>query len=145
MEDVDIIVPYVYNREVRSKVRNLLSKLYKGMINISFGMVLNYMNGTVIMRKSILNNFTLKSYGFFFQTELLIKTIRQGYLYAEVPYALNKRNFGKSKAVSLKSFITVIISYFRMVFYVYFLVNKNKDIHRDSLTYKRRALLNSDA
>lgn len=65
LDHVDIVVPYVYNREVRSWKRRILSKFYKGIINLSFGMLLNYMNGTVVFRKCFLQNITLKSAGFF--------------------------------------------------------------------------------
>ena len=65
MEHVDIVIPFIYNRNVRSWKRRMLSKFYKGIINLSFGMLLNYMNGTVLYRKSVLQNITLKSSGFF--------------------------------------------------------------------------------
>ena len=65
--------------------------MYKGIINLSFGMLLNYMNGAAMFRKSILRDYNLQNTGFFFQTELLIKSIKKGYLYAEVPCALKKR------------------------------------------------------
>src|SRR3989304_5733030 len=96
MEQVDVVIPFVYNANVRSLKRRLLSKLYKGIINLSFGMLLNYMNGTVMYRKCALQNITLKSSGFFYQTELLIKSIKSGYLYAEVPCALQQRLGGES-------------------------------------------------
>ncbi|MBH30597.1 MAG: hypothetical protein CMG71_01230 [Candidatus Marinimicrobia bacterium] len=145
MNQVDIIIPYVYNKETRSWNRRLLSKVYKAIINLSFGMILNYMNGTVIFRKSILKDVKLKSGGFFFQTELLIKTIKQGYLYAEVPYALSLRDSGQSKALSFKSLCKVMFGYIGMFFSVYLYNSKNTDIHSDSLTWKRKALLSQKA
>ena len=96
MDDVDIVIPFIYNKEVRTKTRRILSKMYKGIINLSFGMLLNYMNGAAMFRKSILRDFNLQNTGFFFQTELLIKSIKKGYLYAEVPCALKKREKGHS-------------------------------------------------
>ena len=101
MEHVDIVIPFIYNRNVRSWKRRMLSKFYKGIINLSFGMLLNYMNGTVLYRKSVLQNITLKSSGFY-QTELLIKCIKSGYLYAEVPCAHSPRLSGKSKALTFQ-------------------------------------------
>jgi len=145
MKQVDIIIPYVYNKETRSWNRRLLSKVYKAIINLSFGMILNYMNGTVIFRKSILQDVKLKSSGFFFQTELLIKTIKQGYLYAEVPYALSSRDSGQSKALSFKSLYKVMFGYIGMFFSVYLSNSRNRNLHIDSLTCKRKALLNSEA
>lgn len=111
MEHVDIVIPFVYNKAVRSWKRRLLSRLYRGIINMTFGLTLNYMNGTVIYRTCILKDITLKSTGFFYQTELLIKSIRKGYLFAEVPYALSQRGGGASKATTLKSLIRVARNY----------------------------------
>lgn len=120
MEHVDVVVPYVYNRNRRSIQRRILSKLYKAIINLSFGMLLNYMNGTVMYRKRVLDTVILKSTGFFFQTELLIKCIRNGYLYAEVPCAIRARGNGLSKALSARSLMAVIRGYMSMIFAVYF-------------------------
>ena len=76
MDDVDIVIPFIYNKEVRTKTRRILSKMYKGIINLSFGMLLNYMNGAVMFRKSILRYYNLQNAGFFFQTELLVNSIK---------------------------------------------------------------------
>ncbi len=52
--DVDIIVPFIHNAEVRSIMRRVVSSLYRFIINISFGMNLNYTNGTVIYNTSVI-------------------------------------------------------------------------------------------
>ena len=137
MDHVDIVIPFIYNRNVRSWSRRLISKLYKGIINLSFGMLLNYMNGNVIYRKCILQDITLKSRGFFYQTELLIKCIKGGYLYAEVPCALQQRGSGRSKALTFKSLLRVIRGYLYMVGTVYLFNNKNRRIVPDSVTALR--------
>ena len=142
MDHVDIIVPYVYNKETRSRKRRLLSKTYKAIINLSFGMILNYMNGTVIFRRSILEEINLRSGGFFFTTELLIKTIKKGYLYAEVPCGLNRRASGQSKALSLRSLYKVITGYTGMLFSVYFSGNKKTNLYNGSMTFKRKKIMN---
>ena len=139
MDDVDIVIPFIYNKEVRTKTRRILSKIYKGIINLSFGMLLNYMNGAVMFRKSILQDYNLHNTGFFFQTELLVNSIKKGYLYAEVPCALKKRKKGRSKALSINSLFIVMMGYIRMLQSVYFTNNENKDIDHDSLTYIRRS------
>jgi len=97
------IIPFIFNAEVRSKGRRLLSSIYRFVINTSFGLNLNYTNGTVIYRRSVLNTVKLNSFGFFYQAELLIKLIRNGYLYAEVPCSLSTRAVGSSKATTFFS------------------------------------------
>jgi glycosyltransferase involved in cell wall biosynthesis len=119
MDQVDLVVPYVFNRRVRSWARRKLSDLYRGIINLTFGTTLNYMNGTVLYRKCILDDLDLKAKGFFYQTELLIKCIRRGYLFAEVPCGLLKRAAGRSKATSLKSLKQVATAYLSLVVEIY--------------------------
>lgn len=115
LEHVDIIVPFIYNRHVRSVFRNILSLIYRRIINTTFVTNLNYTNGTVIYRKSILSNLKIKSTGFFYQTDILIRLIKKGYLFAEVPCRLNQRKAGKSKAVSYPSLVKVVKGYFNLL------------------------------
>jgi dolichol-phosphate mannosyltransferase len=148
MNNVDIIVPFIHNNEVRHRFRRLISSIYRFIINMSFGVNLNYTNGTVFYRRKILDNVTLKSNGFFYQAELLIKLIRKGYLFAEVPNFLSIRNTGKSKATTLKSLIKVIINYLKLIVEIHIKrVETKKDSSKlevDSVTYKKYSNLNRD-
>jgi len=137
MDHVDIVIPFWYNTEVRSWQRRYLSKLYKGIINLTFGLLLNYMNGTVMYRKCVLKNLNLKSTGFFYQPELLIKAIKCGYLYAEVPCELKQRLDGKSKALNIKSLLQVVSGYISTVAAVYFFNPEKKVIAPGSVTAMR--------
>ncbi len=146
MKEVDIIVPFVYNVEVRGHSRRWVSRTYKAIINLSFGLLLNYMNGTVVYRKSVLQSLNLHARGFFYQTELLIKAIRMGYLYAEVPYALGTRSSGKSKALTLKSFYKLSRDYLHTVYSVYFVNRKKPSTYpSQSVTGQRRDQIVSTA
>ena len=138
LEDVDIVIPYVYNREVRPIFRRLLSKLYKLVINLSFGMLLNYMNGTVIYRRKILDSIDLHSKGFFFQTELLIKCIKRGYLYAEVPYKISPRDGGQQKAINLQSGFIVMKEYIELLVAVYWFTGDKVSLALDTASSDRR-------
>ena len=60
---------------------------------------------------------------FFFQTDILIRSIRRGYLFAEVPYCLGLRGSGSSKALSYPSFLGVIRGYLVLVRDFYFYKN----------------------
>ena len=134
MSHVDVVIPFVYNTSVRSFKRRMLSKLYKGIINLSFGMLLNYMNGTVMYRKCVLDNIDLKAKGFFYQTELLIKCLKNDYMYAEVPYILKRRSTGGSKATTLKSLLGVMRGYLTVMASVYLGKKADKRIAPDSVT-----------
>ena len=115
LEQVDIVVPFVFNRAVRSPARRLLSIAYREIIKATFGLSLNYMNGTVMYRRSIFEGIQLQNPGFFYQSELLIKCIRRGYLYAEVPYALSRRSGGDSKATTFASLRKIMRGYLGMI------------------------------
>jgi glycosyltransferase involved in cell wall biosynthesis len=129
LEHVDILVPFVFNKQARSLFRNGLSFLYRFIINTTFVVYFNYTNGTVAYRKKLLDELDYHSDGFFFQTDILIRLVKRGYLFAEVPYKLNARAHGVSKAVSFPSFLNVLRGYLRLV----------RDIHLDGRRQKKAA------
>jgi len=140
LNHVDIVIPFVFNKEVRSFCRNGLSWLYRFIINSTFMVNFNYTNGTVLYRRSILKQIDYRNDGFFFQTDILIRTVKKGYLFAEVPFWLGVRKEGRSKAVSFPSLKQVARGYFRLVkdHYLYKKNVKNiKNLAEDSLTSKR--------
>jgi dolichol-phosphate mannosyltransferase len=139
-ENVDIVVPFICNKGMRSKRREQLSSMFTTIVNLTFGTRLNYTNGTVLYRRSILSDLELRSRGFFYQTELLIKAIKRGYLFAEVPNLLRKRSSGASKAISFKSFFAVVKGYLYLVKDVYFAgkdFSGREHIAEDSVTFQR--------
>lgn len=138
LEHVDIVIPFVFNKQMRSLFRNALSFIYRFIINSTFLVYFNYTNGTVLYRKSILEELGYRSRGFFFQTDILIRTVKKGYLFAEVPYSLGARSHGVSKAVSFPSLLQVIKGYFRLTRDVYYKRTKNDKIFaKDSLAAQR--------
>lgn len=142
LEHVDIIIPFVFNREARSIFRNILSLLYRFIINSTFLVNFNYTNGTVIYRKSMLKELDFRSRGFFFQTDILVRTVKKGYLFAEVPYRLGLRKDGVSKAVSFPSLLKVAKGYLKLVrdFYFSKKLKANEVFSVDSSTAERKKL-----
>lgn len=141
LEHVDIVIPFIFNKEVRSLFRNALSFIYRFIINTTFLVNFNYTNGTVIFRKSILKELEYRSHSFFFQTDILIRAVKKGYLFAEAPYRLGLRKEGISKAITFPSLMQVINGYLRLVSDFYFKDNKktnNNSFADDSLTAKRK-------
>lgn len=140
LNHVDVVIPFVFNWQVRSFFRNALSYAYRFIINSTFGVNFNYTNGTILYRKSILSEINCRSTGFFFQTEILIKVAKRGYLFAEVPYRLGLRPEGISKAVTFPSFLKVVRGYFRLVRDIYFnkaAKNMQGKFSQDSQSAKR--------
>lgn len=142
LEQVDVVVPFVYNREVRPLFRNALSFIYRFIVNTTFLVNFNYTNGTVLYRRSILKELDYRSEGFFFQTDILIRTVKKGYLFAEVPYRLGLRKEGVSNAVSFPSLLQVMKGYLRLMKDQYFDKDRESKPHfsDDSLTTTRRQI-----
>lgn len=143
MRDVDIIVPFIYNIEVRDRFRRILSSLYRLIINISFGTNFNYTNGTILYRKCILKDISLKATGFFYQAEILVKLIRKGYLFSEVPYFMDSRTGEQSKALSWRSLYNVIRGYLHLFFDIHVRRIEGRrnseylNLNRESVTYSK--------
>lgn len=141
--EVDVIVPFVVNAEVRSRARRIVSSLYRLIINLSFGTHLNYTNGTVMYNRSILMDMELRSKGFFYQAELLVRLIRKGYLFAEVPTFLEERKGGKTKALTFEALRRLTGGYFKLLWNVHIvrLVGQS-DVswNKNSATYRRSNL-----
>jgi glycosyltransferase involved in cell wall biosynthesis len=125
LKSVDIVIPFVFNKHVRSVFRNALSFIYRFIINTTFLANLNYTNGTVLYRKALLDELEFRSSSFFFQTDILVRTVKHGYLFAEVPYRLDMRSQGISKAISFPSLFMVIRGYLRLVRDIYGPTPKN--------------------
>ena len=66
LEQVDIVIPFIFNREARPLFRNVLSLLYRFIINTTFLVNFSYTNGTILYRRSILWGIDERSDGFFF-------------------------------------------------------------------------------
>lgn len=143
---VDIVIPFIHNIEVRDKKRRMISSLYRFIINMSFGINLNYTNGTVFYRRVILQDVELKSAGFFYQAELLIKLIRKGYLYAEVPNFLSARNSGHSKATTIRSLLKVMRDYVRLAYQIHIKKIEGernyRKLNQQSVTFKKNTCFN---
>ena len=140
LENVDIVIPFAFNKNVRSFARNVISSLYLSIINLTFGTSFHYTNSTLIYRKSVLKRLKHRDSSFFFQTDILIKLVKAGYLFDEVPYFLQARRGGASKAVTFSSFLKVARGYLGLVKSVYFSGENGaaaSDFAEDSMSRKR--------
>ncbi|MCC6448951.1 MAG: glycosyltransferase family 2 protein [Candidatus Aureabacteria bacterium] len=111
IEHVDIVIPFVINKRIRPLLRRFLSSVYLNIINASFGTRFNYTNGNIIYRKTIFDTVRPRSNGFLIHAECLVRAIKAGFTFAEVPVVLKKRYEGDSKAVLFKSLVSVCKEY----------------------------------
>ena len=125
LDHVDIVVPFVFNKESRSLFRNMLSVVYRFIVNTTFLVHFNYTNGTILYRKSVLESLGARQDGFFFQTDILIRLVKAGFLFAEVPYQLSIRRSGTARAVSFPSLFQVVKGYLGLVRDLYDIRNRS--------------------
>ena len=104
----DIIVPFVMNTEVRPRFRRVVSSLYIFIMNLFFKCDLHYYTGPSILKSAFLKDIPLKTNNFAFISSALVRLIRSGYSFIEVPIYLNKQVGRKSKAFKIKNVIGVI-------------------------------------
>lgn len=119
LDHVDVVVPFVFNRETRSRFRNTVSNVYRGIVNVSFGVHFRYTNGTILCRASLLRALGRGEDGFFFATDIFVRLAKSGYLYAEVPCCLGRRAHGRSRALRLGALVEVAESYTRLLWTVH--------------------------
>lgn len=120
IDHVDLIIPFFVNKNKRNHFRRVISFLFTNIINLTFGLSLNYTNGTIIYPRKELIKINSKSKGFLFQVEILVKLIKKGLSFAEVPVKLNSRLSGKSKAIKFKTFINVCFDYLVLINDIFF-------------------------
>ncbi len=121
IEEVGMVIPFILNKEARSFFRRIVSSLYRIVINASFATNFKYTNGTTLYRKAALQQLNHRSKGFFFQTDIMVRLNKGGYLFAEVPCRLGLRKEGASKAITFASLAGFIKEYLRLVRDCYFL------------------------
>lgn len=95
----EIIIPYTGNMEIRPLGRRMLSKAFTNLMNFLFGLKLRYFNGVVIHKRALIQSIQIQTDSFAYQAEALIKLIRSGHSYLELPQFIRERKHGKSKAL----------------------------------------------
>lgn len=106
----DLVLSYTENQHIRPPVRRLLSRTYTWMVNILFGTIFSYTNGSNIYRTELLRGIRIRTNGFSYQTEALVKLVRQGVDFVEFGISIRERAHGKSKALSFQNWLRVIQS-----------------------------------
>ena len=83
----DVIVPYAVNSHERSFFRRTVSRTFTGLLNLLFGYRLHYYNDSVLHRRAELLTLVLRTDSYAYTAEALIKALRCGRTYLEVPIA----------------------------------------------------------
>lgn len=115
----DIIVPYTVNTEVRPRARRVISGLYVFVMNLLFDCNLHYYTGPAIHKAELLREIPLKTNDFAFMSAILVRLIRIGHSFIEVPMYIHNRVKGKSKAFKIKNIISVIVTILKLFIEIY--------------------------
>ncbi len=104
----DIVVPYISTPAVRSGSRRFVSACFVALVNFLFGLKLRYFNGPCVHRRALLQSVPMRTHGFAYMAAILVRLIRSGYSYVEVPMPLQARQHGRSKAFKPKNIVSVV-------------------------------------
>jgi glycosyltransferase involved in cell wall biosynthesis len=111
---VDMVIPFTANTKVRPLTRRIISRLFTGTLNILFGLKLKYYNGIVVHKTKLIKKIRMSTDSFAYQAEILIKLIRRGHTYKEVPMYINIEE--KTSMFRFKNILGVILTVTWMFF-----------------------------
>jgi glycosyltransferase involved in cell wall biosynthesis len=122
----DAIIPYHVNMdEARSSLRILISNAYTQIANIISGRSIPYYNGVIAIRSDIVKDLGVRTNGFTYQLDIIVRALRVGISYTTVGIKLREKSEGKTSAFRLKNIIQVSLSLLRLIIEGIFL-GKNK-------------------
>jgi len=104
----DVVVPYQANQRDRPWMRRLLSRSFTGLVNALFGLRLRYFQGPCIYPTAWAQALPLTTTGFALLTDMLVRTLKTGHSYIEVPMYIRPRAYGRSSAVSFRNVATAL-------------------------------------
>jgi dolichol-phosphate mannosyltransferase len=104
----EIVVCYLSNVHARTWSRRLISAGFVDLINLLFGLKLRYYNGLSMYPRTLLESVPLQSNGFACLAATLVRLIRSGHSYIEIPFETVVRRHGRTKAFRLKNVMSVL-------------------------------------
>jgi len=114
LTEADIVAFFHKNDHIRSPKRRVISRVYTVMVNFLFGTNFSYTNDTNVWKKAVLDTFTIKTGNFSYQTEALVKAIRQGNDFIEMGNTIRNRRYGSTNLNFLKSAYGVLTNIARL-------------------------------
>lgn len=101
----DLVIGYRTNQVgTRTPGRVFLSRLYGTVLTILFGYKLRDFHGPVVYPLRALREVKLWLIGYTFQIEAMIKLLRRGHSFIQVPVTLNVEHAGTSRSFRWKTF-----------------------------------------
>ena len=133
VEKSDMITSYYLNKEMRGRLRNLVSTLFHTLYILTFDIFLMYMNGPTIYPTKILRSFKIHSNRFSIVSELTTKCLRSKITYMEISGKMNT-GADNSSALNIKNLFEVVWVYVKIFIAIYF-KSKKKFLDRAKRIY----------
>ena len=105
--EAEMLVPYYVEHPGRAVHRQVISKLYTGLVNLLSGYRLHYYNGMPLTRRAYAMRWHSNSHGFGFQADLVTRLLALGATHKEVGVIGRERIGGKSSALTFRNFASV--------------------------------------
>ncbi|HEY4499668.1 MAG TPA: glycosyltransferase family 2 protein [Candidatus Paceibacterota bacterium] len=104
----DIVIGYTENTEARPLSRRFISWLYGKILNLGFGLHIRYYNGMSLYKRELVGKALPSTFGFAFAAAILIRLIKSGFTYLEVPIRIQANTeTRKTSAFKIKNIISV--------------------------------------
>jgi hypothetical protein len=109
----DIIITYM-QPDYRIRHRQFLSRAYTRLVNLISGYKIAHYHGTPIHRRvDILRWHSYRSAGFY--ADMTTRLLDEGVSYIEIPTEVIGRETGRSRALSLKNVISILVGFADML------------------------------
>jgi glycosyltransferase involved in cell wall biosynthesis len=106
---VDMVFTYIVT-DVRGLFRRTLSRSLTALFNMLFGVRLRYFNGPPLFRTAAVKRLRLTTEGSTIMPEVVLRAIKSGGTYVEVPLQPQPRTTGSTKTFRLRNVVAVAIS-----------------------------------
>lgn len=113
--DAEVLFSYYLNKEMRGRVRNILSTLYGLLYMTVFNVYIQYINCVAIYPTKKLQKLDIKSRRFSIIAEVNIKLLCSGCHYYEIAGDM-QTGLDKSTSIKLKNIIEVIVTFIKLVY-----------------------------
>lgn len=123
--EADIVLSYTTNKTARPMSRRIISASFTKLLNILFGFNLKYYIGMVVYETSLVKNVKMTTNSFAFQAEILIRLLKSGHSYKEIPMKIKPYGGSVTKVFRITNITGVLMTVLRLFFDIYLRKNKN--------------------
>jgi len=110
---VDTVLSYVL-KDVRGLFRRTVSATLTVLVNTMFGVRLRYYTGPCVYRTDVLQGLTCICEGSMIVPEILLRMVKSGLSYVEIPIQPQARRSGSTKTFRIRNLVAAAISLSRL-------------------------------